>query len=727
MPKTSFRRRPDFRRRVRGAGDAPCETHGVRHDRKTDAAALLAELGLAPRLTVYLGGAPGAGKTYRLLHDAVREAKAGRRVAIGWIETKKRPDLDALASNLPRIPARRFALGEGAVDDFDLDAALASDYETIVLDELAHANPAGAPHAKRWQDALALRAGGKSVLGAFNVMHIDAVAPVAERIVGHPVRELIPMSFLRSCDRVIALDVAPSVLESRLRTGRIVRTEDVDRAAAGLFQPKNLEMMRELLLRTVDDLTIPVVAPSKVSTALAVLTEGVDPGPFLRRCAAFADALDLALETTALDGRSDDAYAGAALRAEAGRVPAPPGLARGDLAEVRASLVIVPRGPLAERILAKPSDRYLLVADPTRPPLRPAYETARHPYGFALADRMRIGYGKLTIYLGSVAGSGKTYAMLDRAHQLREDGVDVVAALVETHGRAETAEKLAGLEMLPRLANGEIDLDALLARKPRVALIDELAHTNAGAGARAKRYDDVFAVLRAGIDVMTTLNVQHLEGVGDAVERLTGTRVRETLPDSVLEFADEVVFIDVTPDVLRERLRDGKIYPAERIEAALANFFCTENLAALRELAVRELMRARSAARREQPFARIVLGVAPRERDAQLIERAGRLAHRLDVDLRVVAVLARESPETTSAIALLSEATRTARGSFASAVAPDAAVYLAGSLRDGDALAVESPRKRRGVFGKRSFAVRALAAGVRELLVLVPRDGGGSA
>ncbi len=700
----------------------PCETNGVRDERRIDAAALLVELGLTPRLTIYLGSAPGAGKTYRLLTDALREARAGRRVGIGWIETKGRPDLDALAAPLRRIPPRRFAAGETSLEDFDLEAALASDCETIVLDELAHSNPAGAPNAKRWQDALALREAGKSVLGAFNVMHLDTVAPVAERIVGYPVRELIPMTFLRRADRVIALDIAPSVLESRLRTGRIVRSEDVDRAAAGIFAPKNLQMMRELLLRTVDELTIPVVAPSKVSTALAVVAENADPVPLLRRAAAFAEALDLALETTSLEGRNDVAFEAAALRAEAGRIAPPPGLARGDLSQVRASLLIVPRGALAERILAHPLDRDLLVADPARPPLRPVYENARNPYGTALADRMRIGFGKLTIYLGAAAGSGKTYAMLDRAHQMREEGVDVVAALVETHGRAETAEKLAGLETLPRLPNGELDVEAVLRRKPAVALIDELAHTNLTAGARIKRYDDVFAVLRGGIDVITTLNVQHFEGVGDAVERLTGTRVRETLPDSVLEFADEVVFVDVTPDVLRERLREGKIYPKERIDAALANFFRTENLAALRELTVRELVHARSIAKREQPFARIVLGVSPRERDAALIRRVGRLAQRLDIDFKIFCVLPRASAEFDLALKTLGDAAKAVRGSLAAEAAPNAPLHIAGKLLDGDVLAVESPRKPKTLFGKRSFAVRALAAGVRELLVLVPRE-----
>ncbi len=693
----------------------------MRDEGRTDAAALLAELGLTPRLTIYLGGAPGAGKTHRLLSDAVSEARAGRRVAIGWIETKGRPQLDALAADLPRIPPRRYAAGGTAGEDFDLEAALAGDYETIVLDELAHPNPPDAAHAKRWQDALALRDAGKSVLGAFNVMHLDTVAPVAERIVGYPIRELVPLAFLRRADRVIALDVAPSILESRLRTGRIVRDEDVERAAAGLFQPHNLSMMRELLLRVVDDLTVPVVAPSKVSTALAVVGAD-DPEPFLRRAASFADALDLALETTAVEPVDDARVNEATLRADGGRVPPPERLTRGDLSAVRASLVIVPYGPLAERILTRPVDRDVLIADPARLPLPRAYDGARHPYGFTLGDRLGIGYGKLTIYLGSVAGSGKTYAMLDRAHQLVEDGVDVAAALVETHGRAETAAQLAGLEVLPRLANGEIDLEALQLRRPRVALIDELAHTNAGGGAHDKRYDDVIAVLRSGIDVITTLNVQHFEGVADAVERLTGTRVRETLPDSVLEFADEVIFVDVTPDVLRERLRQGKIYPAQRVDAALGNFFRTENLAALRELAVREMLRARSERGRERPFARIVLGVAPRERDAALIRRAGRLAKRLDVDLRVFCVTPDDEPATRALVDGLAAVTSAVRGTFAATVGEDAPPRVAEMLTDGDVLVVESPRRKRRPFGRRSFAVRALEAGVREMLVLAPRD-----
>ena len=334
---------------------------------------------------------------------------------------------------------------------------------------------------------------------------------------------------------------------------------------------------------------------------------------------------------------------------------------------------------------------------------------------------MRIGYGKLTIYLASAAGSGKTYAMLDRAHDLRSEGIDVVAGLVETHGRADTAEKLVGLEVLERLPNGELDLAALLKRRPDVALIDELAHTNEPGSSFPKRFDDVIAILRQGISVITTLNIQHLEGLGDAVERLTGTHVRETLPDTILELADDVIFIDVTPEVLRERLRDGKIYPKDRIDSALANFFRTENLAALRELTVRELMRARRQRRHAPPFARIVLGVHARERDVNLIERMARLASRLSVELAVVHVRVPGATPEPPALEKLEKATRAARARWQVVEGADPAAALLATAKDLDTIVIESPRGKHRLFTPPSFANRLLRAGARELIALAPR------
>jgi two-component system sensor histidine kinase KdpD len=689
---------------------------------RPNAQALLAELGFQPRLTIYLAGAPGAGKTYRLLTDANFQQRAGRRVAIGWIETKDRPGLDELARDLPRIPLKRFSVDGNTLVDFNLEAAIASDYETIVLDELAHSNPPGATHAKRWQDALALRAAGKSVLGAFNVQHLETVALTAERIIGHPIREIVPISLLKSADGVIALDVSPAVLESRLRSGRIVHSDDVDRAAMGVFRPSNLQMLRELLLQTVDALTVPVVSPAKTSTALVVVCGDEDPHSYLRRVGALAEALDLAVEVTIINGAERDDLAPAArVAADAAIIPAPARLTDGRLENVLAAFVAIPNGELARKMLVRPLDRDLYVLDPARPSAPSVVDGARHPYGQTSGDRMRIGYGKLTIYLGSVAGSGKTYAMLDRAHDLRSEGVDVVVGLVETHGRADTAAKLAGLDVLGRLPNGELDREAILKRRPDVALVDELAHTNEAGSAFPKRFDDVIAILRQGISVTTTLNIQHLEGLGDAVERLTGTHVRETLPDTILELADDVIFIDVTPEVLRERLRDGKIYPKDRIDSALANFFRVENLAALRELTVRELMRARRQRRHAPPFARIVLGVRARERDVGLIERMARLAMRLSVELTVVHVRTPGATSEPREIEQLEKATQAARARWLLVEGADAAAALLTTAKELDTIVIESPRGKRRLFTPPSFANRLLRAGAREVIVLAPR------
>lgn len=210
------------------------------------------------------------------------------------------------------------------------------------------------------------------------------------------------------------------------------------------------------------------------------------------------------------------------------------------------------------------------------------------------AEEARQAEGKLKVFLGASPGVGKTYAMLEAAHEQRRDGVDVVIGVVETHGRAETDALVNGLDVLARRAieyRGtvlqELDLDTALARRPTIILIDELAHTNASGLRHAKRWQDVQELLKAGINVYTTVNVQHLESLNDVVAQITGVRVRETVPDSVLERADDVELIDLPPDDLLQRLKDGKVYVPEQIQHAIQNFFAKGNLIALRELALR--------------------------------------------------------------------------------------------------------------------------------------------
>lgn len=205
-----------------------------------------------------------------------------------------------------------------------------------------------------------------------------------------------------------------------------------------------------------------------------------------------------------------------------------------------------------------------------------------------------LGRGRLKAYLGAMPGSGKTFAMLREGRDRRDAGEDVVIGFVETHGRPRTAEAMGTLEVIPRLSVayrgttlGEMDVDAVIARHPEVALIDELAHSNAPGVRHRKRWKDIEEIRDAGIDVITTLNIQHLESVKDVVEGITGITVHETVPDTALDQADEVQFIDITPEALRKRMRHGNVYPLDRVDTALHNFFRPGNLAALREIGLR--------------------------------------------------------------------------------------------------------------------------------------------
>jgi two-component system sensor histidine kinase KdpD len=278
--------------------------------------------------------------------------------------------------------------------------------------------------------------------------------------------------------------------------------------------------------------------------------------------------------------------------------------------------------------------------------------------------------GRYKIFLGMAAGVGKTYQMLQEGQAEAEAGRDVVVGLVETHRRAETAALVEGLEVLPRrrvdyrgTALEEMDLPAILARAPELVLVDELAHSNAPGVEHAKRYEDITTLLAAGIDVFSTVNVQHLESLNDRVAELTGTRVRETVPDSVIAVADEIVLVDLTPEALIARLQAGKVYPEERVEAALNHFFRIENLSALREVALREVAEEVETKRRVSPFApeRAALGtredrpqpppasaqaiqerllalVTPDPQSQRVVRRAARSAQRLDGELDLLYV-----------------------------------------------------------------------------------------
>jgi two-component system sensor histidine kinase KdpD len=270
--------------------------------------------------------------------------------------------------------------------------------------------------------------------------------------------------------------------------------------------------------------------------------------------------------------------------------------------------------------------------------------------------------GRFRIYLGAAAGVGKTYAMLSEGHRRQERGADVAIAFVECHGRGLTERLIEGLEVIPRQTityRGsqlrEMDLAAVLRRHPQVALVDELAHTNVtGSGPHEKRWQDVLDLLDAGIDVITTVNIQHLESLADQVERMTGVRVRERVPDWVVRRADQLELVDSSPEQLRRRLVHGNIYPEAQVSQALRGFFRPENLTALRELALRfvaaetgdDLLRQLSGTEPEvvwETTERIMVAVGPPEGGDALLRRAARIAARVRAELDVVHVTAPDS------------------------------------------------------------------------------------
>jgi two-component system sensor histidine kinase KdpD len=293
----------------------------------------------------------------------------------------------------------------------------------------------------------------------------------------------------------------------------------------------------------------------------------------------------------------------------------------------------------------------MMALEPTRP-------TAEQ----ALAKLQTAERARLRIYIGAAPGVGKTYSMIEDAHAFRREGVDLVIGFIETHGRADIEALLGDLPIIPRrridyrgVVLEEMDLDAILARRPQLCVVDELAHTNAPGGRHEKRYQDVLELLDAGIGVMTAVNIQHLETLNDAVSRVTGVRIRETVPDTFLDRADEVVNVDVTVQELQSRLRQGKVYKPEKVEQALSNFFKEANLSTLRELALRAVAdeigeKAASHRQREglEPALipeRVMVGMSS-SADAPRVIRAGaRIAGRLGAHWYAVYVeTPREAP-----------------------------------------------------------------------------------
>lgn len=648
------------------------------------------------RLKIYIGSVSGAGKTYHMLKEGKLLQQQGIDVVVSAVSTMQRSETVQQLLDLERVPSIHWRKDGKQQKDLPLDALLERNPEVVLVDGLAHCNREGARFRTRLEDITFLMDQGISVITTINVYELAGVEEIIFKMTGICAEETVPLNTLDLADEVQLIDVSPETILNRINEGVLGELTH-----PAISRRSNLGVLREISLRLVaegvnDTLEKHreqhgLIGPSGAIERILVSVQYHWNGSLhVRRGQQIAKRLngDLLVVTfvpaqitlTKEQQAFKRSIQKLVKKVEAGFEELPLLHMRNLPAELvryamrnNVTRIVMGhskksrwqerwQGSIVNRVLRRmrnidifimadraeqEGERILpVVANPAKLE-DPFHRLSRKE----IEEKMEtIRRGTFKVYLGAAPGVGKTYKMLQEGNILLNKGIDVVVGLLETHGRTETMNQIGGLEMIPRATSSyqnarleEMDTEAIIARCPEVVLVDELAHTNVPGSRTKKRYEDVIQLLDHGISVITTVNVQHLESLNDAVEQLTGVRVRETVPDAILRMADEVELIDVTPQMLQERMRDGKIYAAEKIRQALESFFKIGNLIALRELALREIAddvdERLEAWDREGslrgPWGRrevIFVCVDTGPRSERLIRRGFRIAHRLKAE-----------------------------------------------------------------------------------------------
>ncbi|WP_454861418.1 histidine kinase [Peribacillus frigoritolerans] len=660
------------------------------------------------RLKIILGAVSGSGKTYHMLLEGNDLKKRGIDVVVGIISASNRPKTLEQVGGLEIIPTIAWEVKGETKHDLDLDEIFARNPEVVLVDLLAHKNRPSAKNATRLEDVQELIDNKISVITTINIYELAGVKEVAEQLTGLPIHvsNTVPEDTLSHADEVKLLDVTPEAILKRLQEGELDEKHEQVKRQAHLFKRHNLAVLRELSLRFLageveDDLyeyreRKGLSGPSGASERILVCAQYHWNGSILiRRGDQIAKRLGSDLLVTCffpnqkslskveatfkrsmrkLIKKLDGAFEEISISKEniAEEIVAYALLHNvtriilGQSKRTRWEEII--HGSIVNRILriTKNIDVFVVAdrAEVEGERIIPAIQTQRkkeNPYRRLSSTELKekiqkVKRGTLKVYIGAAPGVGKTYTMLREANQLKKNGIDVVIGLLETHGRKGTGDQIGCLDMIPRkkvqyknVTLEEMDLDTIILRNPEVVLVDELAHTNIPGSKNAKRYEDLEEILSAGISVISTMNIQHLESLNDSVEQISGVRVRETVPDRILHLADELELIDISPKTLRQRMREGNIYTMDKVEQSLSNFFKTGNLIALRELALREL--ADDVDDRLESFERkngvrgpwrkeevIFVCVNLRQDSERLIRRGFRIAYRLKAQWFVVYV-----------------------------------------------------------------------------------------
>ncbi|MFD0673791.1 histidine kinase [Cohnella sp. GCM10027633] len=663
------------------------------------------------RFTVYIGAVNGSGKTYHMLREGHSLKSGGIDVVLCAVSTRQRPETVRQCEGIERVPSIHWTKGDAEKKDLNLEELTRRNPEVVLVDGLAHRNRPGAKFATRLEDIQYLLGKGISVITTVNVYELEGVTDLAQRLTGIEAETTVPAGTLDMADEVRLIDVSPETILQRLDEGHL-RDLSASAGDSGFLKRGNIGKLRELALRLVAEGVNEslekhrekqgLVGPSGAAERILVSAQYHWNGSIhIRRGQQIAKRLggDMRVVTFAKPGQPLSKESAAFKRSIGkladkvgaefeelpwtGRRKMPGALVRYAIRNNVTRIVLghskmsfwqdLRGGSIARGILrrAKNVDVYF-VADRADYegervlPAKTARAAAAEPYRRLSAEEIerkieRIRRGKFKVYIGAAPGVGKTYRMLREGNDLLKKRIDVVIGLLETHGRQETLAQVGELYTVPReiidykgAKLEEMDAAAIIARNPEVVLIDELAHTNVPGSANKKRYEDVVKILEAGISVISTMNVQHLESLNDAVEQISGVRVRETVPDRVLHLADEVELIDVAPGALQQRLREGKVYAMDKVAQSLNNFFKTGNLIALRELALREIAddvderleawerggSLRGPWRRESIFVCVAAG----GNAGRLIRRGFRIAHRLKAEWHAMYVHVGDGP-----------------------------------------------------------------------------------
>ncbi|MEW9699602.1 histidine kinase [Paenibacillus sp. SI8] len=644
-------------------------------------------------LKIYIGAVSGSGKTYHMLREGHNLKQQGIDVVICAVSTLKRPETVEQLGDLERVPSIHWIKEGIEQKDLNLDALLERNPEVVLVDGLAHMNRSAARFPTRLDDIKFLLSHDISVITTVNVYELEEAMKVAYKLTGIEAGYCVPSDTLELADEVRLIDVTPETILNRLEEGHLKGNKD-----SALFKRGNLGVLRELALRLVaedvnDSLEahreqMGVLGPSGATERILVATQYHWNGSiYVRRGQQIAKRLNGDLHVVTLRKFNKTITKEAAtfrrsimklVEKVGGKFEELPLRNRRCIPQALVNYAIdhkVTRivmghsrqtqwqtflqGSVINGLLRRVKNiDVFLVADRASQEgerILPAHmHSSKEPYKYKRLSNQevqakieKIKRGRFKVYIGAAPGVGKTYTMLREGNDLLKKGIDVKIGLLETHGRKETIEQIGELEIIRRteiqyqgVRFEEMDTEVIIRERPEVILVDELAHSNVPGSKHKKRYEDVLDILEAGISVIATVNVQHLESLNDAVEHITGIRVRETVPDSILRTADEVQLIDVAPGALQLRMREGKIYAMVKVDQALNNFFKTGNLIALRELALREIAddvdeRLESMERKNSlrgPWRRkevIYVCVTEILQADRLIRRGFRIAHRL--------------------------------------------------------------------------------------------------